>query len=315
MPILTPNLGLKKPLDNEAGDIAVINENMDKLDAMAKDLKQSVDSITIEKIGAAKQSDFAAHLADYVMHPANGGTTGGTATEYTCNSSPNPTALVDKIGVVITAHLDSGTNPTLKWGSTSAYPIKGKLKEDGIYTLRFNATTSVFIVQGEGGAEGNVTRDKVLTGTTYTDPTTGDLTSGTMVNRGKVDHTITNQNGQFSIPQGYHDGSGVVKATYQAGKQYATGFFGEILPGGSKQVTVGFVPKIFTFQGRFQRVDATLGYSILYKLSNGSEEQATSRNVSSGILLITSSLGNVMTIANGQTSSYSIYDARWEAWA
>lgn len=33
MPDLTPNIGLKKPTDNEYADIAVINENMDTLDA------------------------------------------------------------------------------------------------------------------------------------------------------------------------------------------------------------------------------------------------------------------------------------------
>lgn len=33
MPTLTPNLGLKKPQLNETADIAVLNENMDVIDA------------------------------------------------------------------------------------------------------------------------------------------------------------------------------------------------------------------------------------------------------------------------------------------
>lgn len=99
------------------------------------------------------------HLADYVKQPADGGTTGGTATAYTCSSTPAPTVLSDKIGVVITAHADSGSNPTLNWSTLGAKPIKkpngnaAVLKNGGIYTLRYNSTTGNFILQGEGSSE------------------------------------------------------------------------------------------------------------------------------------------------------------------
>jgi hypothetical protein len=39
LPNLTENLGLKKPLDTETADIAIINENMDKIDAGIKTIK------------------------------------------------------------------------------------------------------------------------------------------------------------------------------------------------------------------------------------------------------------------------------------
>jgi len=68
--------------------------------------------------------------------------------------------LVDKIGIVITAHIDSGVNPTLKWGSLTAKSIKktngnaANLKKDGLYTLRYNSVNDSFILQGEGGEYG-----------------------------------------------------------------------------------------------------------------------------------------------------------------
>jgi hypothetical protein len=44
LPNLTANLGLKKPLDTETADIAIINENMDKIDAAMYDKFQLVDT-------------------------------------------------------------------------------------------------------------------------------------------------------------------------------------------------------------------------------------------------------------------------------
>lgn len=52
MPDLTPNLQLKKPLDNETADIAIINENMDKIDAGFKAVADELD---------AHQTDLAKH--------------------------------------------------------------------------------------------------------------------------------------------------------------------------------------------------------------------------------------------------------------
>jgi len=119
------------------------------------------------------ESALATHKADYVSHPANGGTSAGTATAYTCNSSPNPSSLVDKIGIVITAHVDSGANPTLKWGSLAAKSIRksngsaASFKKDGLYTLRYNSVNDSFILQGEGGEYGDVASNDVRNTKTF----------------------------------------------------------------------------------------------------------------------------------------------------
>lgn len=55
------------------------------------------------------------------------------------------------------------------------------------------------------------TADKVLTGSNFVDAT-GAKVAGTMVNNGKVDHVLTSSgdDSTFTIPQGYHDGTGSV---------------------------------------------------------------------------------------------------------
>lgn len=154
------------------------------------------------------------HKADYVAQPANGGTTGGTATAYTCTSNPAPTTLIDKIGVVITAHTDSGTNPTLNWNTLGAKAIKkpngnaAVLKSGGVYTLRYNATSQNFILQGEG-ASGNATASDLLSGKTASTDA-GDIV-GTMANRGAVN--ITPSTANQAIQAGYHNGSGLVQGS------------------------------------------------------------------------------------------------------
>lgn len=55
MPNLTPNLGLIKPLDTETADIAVINQNMDKID------EEIARTSTVE-------TDLTAHLAETMPH-------------------------------------------------------------------------------------------------------------------------------------------------------------------------------------------------------------------------------------------------------
>jgi len=158
----------------------------------------------------ANKSDLDAHLADYVKQPADGGTTGGTATAYTCSSNPAPTALVDKIGVVITVHTDSGSNPTLNWDNLGARPIKkpngnaAVLKAGGVYTLRYNATSGNFILQGEG-ASGNATASDLLSGKTASTDA-GDIV-GTMPNKVGSGTVITPSTVDQAIPQGYYGGT------------------------------------------------------------------------------------------------------------
>lgn len=63
------------------------------------------------------------------------------------------------------------------------------------------------------GAIGSAKKGDVLEGKTYSSDEGVDL-EGTMPNRGAINRIITTQNGQIVVPEGYHDGSGIVKAQF-----------------------------------------------------------------------------------------------------
>ena len=86
----------------------------------------------------------------------------------------------------------------------------GNIKAGQICNLVY--TGSVFQLLGEGGEYGTATASDVLQGKTI--GTEDGLVSGTMPNRGTVTNTITTQDGSYTIPSGYHSGSGEVTASF-----------------------------------------------------------------------------------------------------
>ena len=102
---------------------------------------------------------------DYVRQPGYAVTT-GTASNYKVTLNPAPVAPYDGLGIVIKAHVtnssDGGT-PMLNINNGQiAGTIRnpdgteirtGDIKENGIYSLRLDATKGYFILQGKGGGE------------------------------------------------------------------------------------------------------------------------------------------------------------------
>ncbi len=86
----------------------------------------------------------------------------------------------------------------------------GNIKAGQICNLVY--TGSVFQLLGEGGEYGTATASDVLQGKTI--GTENGLVDGTMPNRGTVTNTITTQGGSYTIPSGYHSGSGKVTASF-----------------------------------------------------------------------------------------------------
>lgn len=86
----------------------------------------------------------------------------------------------------------------------------GNIKAGQICNLVY--TGSVFQLLGEGGEYGTATASDVLQGKTI--GTENGLVTGTMPNRGAVSNTITTQGGSYTIPSGYHSGSGKVTASF-----------------------------------------------------------------------------------------------------
>lgn len=104
-------------------------------------------------------------------------------------------------------------------GQQYTIPV-GKHGGSGIITANITNLNAANIKSGVsvGGVAGTFTSDatataaQILTGqTAYT---SGTKLTGTMPNRGAVSNTITTQGGQYTIPAGYHSGSGKVTASF-----------------------------------------------------------------------------------------------------
>ena len=80
------------------------------------------------------------------------------------------------------------------------------------------------------------TPDKVLTGSTYVDAT-GKVTAGTMPNNGKVTKTLGYGNLSYTIPKGYHDGTGTVTAVAETKTATPTKVIQLVSPSGGKVLT------------------------------------------------------------------------------
>ena len=66
-----------------------------------------------------------------------------------------------------------------------------------------------------GSSDGTATAAQVLSGATFNSANYDDLTTGTMINRGTVTQTLNTSTTSYTIPQGYHSGSGKVSITTQ----------------------------------------------------------------------------------------------------
>ncbi len=192
-------------------------------------------------IKEVSREEFNAHQANYVQHVPFA-TASGTANSYEVTLDPAPTSYEDGMAVSVAINADADASSTLDVNSLGAKPIKKangndvtNLKQNGIYTFRYLLSTDSFILQGEGG-EGTAQPDDVLSGETFTNDEgvktgtlalTGDATdsevlsgktyynsnakskrTGSMVNRGS--YNITPGATSEVIPNGYHDGEGIV---------------------------------------------------------------------------------------------------------
>ena len=155
-------------------------------------------------------------LGEYNRAPGYGTATGTNAKTITLD--PAPTSYYDGLCFAF-KNATQNTGPvTINVNGLGARPIKkpngknlaaGNLKAGSIYTVRYNGTN--FILQGEGPT-GNATASDLLSGKTASTDA-GEIT-GTMPNRGAVSNTITTQGGSYTIPSGYHNGSGIITASF-----------------------------------------------------------------------------------------------------
>lgn len=173
--------------------------------------------------GVAGHDALTSHLADYTLQVPYAVTT-GSANTYAATLNPAITAYVAGMAICIKINVANTGASTLNVNSKGAKSIldskgnaitSGKLRINGVYTLRYDGTN--FILQGEGGS-GNATAPDLLSGKTASTDA-GDIV-GTMANKGTAIYTPndTTQSGTA----GYYGGITVnpVPSSY---KHFATG--------------------------------------------------------------------------------------------
>ena len=152
---------------------------------------------------------------------------GGTETAITLNM---PSTLNDGYWKKFIASKDNGGTPTTINGK-SVYKVgttnPPRFKKDRPYEVYYNAAKNCFFLKAS--ATGTTSADKVLAGETFSTENDTDLV-GTMPNKGAVTASL-NCGGSYTIPAGYHNGSGRVTANSLASQTSANATAGNIVSG------------------------------------------------------------------------------------
>ena len=152
---------------------------------------------------------------------------GGTATAITLNM---PATLTDGYWKKFIASGNNNgasttinTKPLYKVSSTNS-PI---LKANRPYEIYYNSSNDCFFLKAS--ATGTTSADKVLAGETFSTENDTDLV-GTMPNKGAVTSNL-NCGGSYTIPKGYHNGSGRVTANSLSSQTSANATANDIMNG------------------------------------------------------------------------------------
>lgn len=128
------------------------------------------------------KNDVIVHHSDYVKHQGFG-ITSGSDNNYSVILSPTPNAYVDGMCIVIAVHSDSNGLCTLNINGLGSKLMKRSdgsdvtdLKENRVYTFRYNATKGAFVLQSEGmkthGNEFHIEPYMPISGGDFTGPIT-----------------------------------------------------------------------------------------------------------------------------------------------
>ena len=171
---------------------------------------------------------------------------GGTATAITLNM---PATLKDGYWKKFIASGDNGGTPTTINGK-SVYKVSTtnppRFKKDRPYEVYYNSAKNCFFLKAS--ATGTTSADKVLAGETFSTENDTDLV-GSMPNKGAVTSSL-NCGGSYTIPKGYHNGSGRVTANSLASQTSANATANDIMNGktawvnGSKLTGTGTIDSL-----------------------------------------------------------------------
>lgn len=209
-------------VNNKTGDVKLTAEDVgaetpDGAQAKVNALAGEGNTKTVKDL----DEEIAAHKADYIQHTPYAIATGNDSYAV---SIPGISSLVEGMSVKIKFTSANTGACTLNINGLGAKEIRksngnalssGNIKAGQICHLVY--TGSVFQLLGEGGEYGTAQAQDVLEGKTI--GTEEGLVTGTMPNHGTISRTITTQGGSYTIPEGYHNGSG--KVTVNISNLYA----------------------------------------------------------------------------------------------
>lgn len=197
----TPNLDLLKKdpaIDgNDTFNIqTMLNDNWDKIDEAVGQVREEIQDIdvpaaTIEKAGIVQLSSATNSSVE--------------------NLAATPKAVKAAYDLANTANTTA--NSSLTAGNERKAELVAALVAKGI-TATTSETWAQLLAKVTAlvKATGNATAGQVLSGATASNA--GGPITGTMANRGSQSATLISQGQQYSIPAGYHDGTGKVTASF-----------------------------------------------------------------------------------------------------
>ena len=150
---------------------------------------------------------------------------------YKITTGNSLTALNNGYSVKVAIPSDSSGAVSIKVDSVTV-PVKKpngsavtNFKQNGVYPLTYY--NSVFILASGGTDDVSFSASDLLTGKSAND-SNGEKVNGTMPNKGAITASI-NCGGSYTIPAGYHNGSGKVTANSLASQTGANATAGDIL--------------------------------------------------------------------------------------
>ena len=200
MSLKTDNFKLYKYEDNDIGDLRFINDSMDIIDK------------GINPFYVATQSGTNVYKV----------TTGLNKTSLT-NGYSIKVAIPSNSNGAVSITVDSVTVPVKKPNGNAVT----NFKQNGVYSLTYY--NSVFILASGGVDDVNFSASDLLTGKSAND-SNGEKVNGTMPNKGAVTASL-NCGGSYTIPAGYHNGSGKVTANSLASQTSANAAAKDIIKG------------------------------------------------------------------------------------
>ena len=200
-----------------------------------------------------------------------------SANTYKVTTGLNKTALNDGYSIKVAIPSDSTGAVSIKVDSVTIAVKKPNgnavtnFKQNAVYSLTyFNGN---FILASGGGTDDvNFSASDLLTGKTAND-SNGEKVNGTMPNKGAVTATL-NCGGSYTIPKGYHNGSGKVTANSLASQTGANATAGDIVKGKTAWVNGSKLTGTATIQslGGYSKSDIkNKGIITRYKVVKQSE--------------------------------------------